>query len=170
MTVSDLMKYFDSSTFSRMNDSPKVVWKPKSLSIQITNLKGFYTILSTLFATLDREEEAAAMDAGENYLPMPSFGDSKSDPKHDVRRFYSVWMGFSTAKSFSWRDQWKYTEAPDRRVKRAMEKDNKRYRDTGRREYNDTVKVYFTLRNTLTNHSPWLCLYGNEIHVTLKRR
>lgn len=50
-------------------------------------------------------------------------------------------MGFSTAKSFSWRDQWKYSDAPDRRVKRAMEKENKRARDAGRREFNDTVRV-----------------------------
>lgn len=97
--------------------------------------------MRTLFATLDREEEAAAMEAGENYSPLPSFGDSKSNTTHDVRQFYATWMGFSSAKSFSWRDQWKYTEAPDRRVKRAMEKENKKIRDAGRREFNDTVKV-----------------------------
>jgi len=50
-------------------------------------------------------------------------------------------MGFSTVKSFSWLDRWNYSDAPDRRVKRAMEKENKRYRDAGRREFNDTVKV-----------------------------
>ena len=48
-------------------------------------------------------------------------------------------------KSFSWRDQWRYSEAPDRRVKRAMEKDNKRHRDAGKREFNDTVKVILSL-------------------------
>jgi DnaJ family protein A protein 5 len=50
-------------------------------------------------------------------------------------------MGFATVKSFSWKDQWRYSEAPDRRVKRAMEKDNKRHRDAARREFNDTVRV-----------------------------
>jgi DnaJ homolog subfamily A member 5 len=94
-----------------------------------------------LFATLDQEEEAAARESGEEYSHMPSFGDSKSDPNHDVRQFYSAWAFFSTTKSFSWRDQWKYSDAPDRRIKRAMEKDNKRHRDTGRREFNDTVRV-----------------------------
>jgi DnaJ homolog subfamily A member 5 len=104
-------------------------------------LQGFYTVFRTLFATLDREEESAARESGEDYSPYPSFGDSKSGPKTEVRRFYSAWLGFSTVKSFSWRDQWRYTEAPDRRVKRAMEKDNKRLRDAGRREFSDTVKV-----------------------------
>jgi len=97
--------------------------------------------MRTLFATLDREEEAAASEVAENHTPLPSFGDSKSDPKYDVRQFYSAWIGFSTVKSFSWLDRWNYSDAPERRVKRAMEKENKRYRDTGRREYNDTVKV-----------------------------
>jgi len=100
---------------------------------------------------LDGEEEAAAREANEDYIPMPSFGDSRSDPK-DVRSFYSAWLGFSTVKSFSWRDQWKYSDAPDRRIKRAMEKDNKKHRDTGRREFNDTVKVRskFAPRSILT--------------------
>jgi len=123
-TVADLMNYFDSSIFSRMNDSQK----------------GFYTTMRTLFATLDREEEAAAREANENHTPLPSFGDSRSDPKEEVRRFYNVWLGFSTAKSFSWRDQYRYTDAPDRRIKRAMEKENKKLRDAARREFNDTVK------------------------------
>jgi DnaJ homolog subfamily A member 5 len=97
--------------------------------------------MRTLFATLDREEEAAARESGEEHLHMPSFGDSKSDPKHEVRQFYSAWISFSTMKSFSWKDQWKYSDAPDRRIKRAMEKDNKKHRDAARREFNDTVKV-----------------------------
>jgi DnaJ homolog subfamily A member 5 len=138
-TVSDLLKYFDSSTFVRMNDSPKV---QHFLFYSFLTLKGFYAVMRTLFATLDREEEAAAREAGEDYASMPSFGDSKSDSKYEVRHFYSAWIGFATIKSFSWRDQWRYSEAPDRRVKRAMEKENKRLRDAGRREFNDTVKVH----------------------------
>ena len=94
-----------------------------------------------LFAKLDREEEAAARESGSEHSPLPSFGDTSCDSTTEVRLFYSAWMGFSTIKSFSWRDQWRYNEAPDRRVKRAMEKENKRLRDAGRREFNDTVKV-----------------------------
>jgi DnaJ family protein A protein 5 len=167
-TVADLMKYFDSSTFARMNDSPKVSY---ILCSPLLNVQGFYTIIRTLFATLDREEDAAAREAGENYSPMPSFGDSKSDPKDHVRHFYAAWMGFSTVKSFSWRDQWKYSDAPDRRVKRAMEKDNKRHRDAGRREFNDTVKVTTNiLASLLTFCSLWSCLSENVTHATSKRR
>jgi len=137
-TVAELMRYFDASTFARMNDSPKV---HPSISNHSKTSQGFYAIVRSLFATLDKEEQMAARDAGEGYSEMPSFGDSKSDPKEVVRRFYTAWMGFATMKSFSWKDHWKYSDAPDRRVKRAMEKENKRLREAGRREFNDTVKV-----------------------------
>ena len=66
-----------------------------------------------------------------------------ANPAKTIPHIRPLGMGFSTVKSFSWRDQWRYSEAPDRRVKRAMEKDNKRHRDAGRREFNDTVKVPF---------------------------
>jgi DnaJ homolog subfamily A member 5 len=99
-------------------------------------------MMRIVFSSLDREEEAAAREHGEEYASLPLFGDMKSDPTSEVRAFYSAWMGFSTRKSFSWKDQYRYSEAPDRRVKRAMEKENKRLRDAGRREFNDTVKVH----------------------------
>jgi DnaJ homolog subfamily A member 5 len=148
-TVADLMKFFDPAVFSKMNDSPKVT--PPRLTL--LTVQGFYTMMRTLFATLDREEEAAAVEAAENYTPLPSFGDSKSDPKHVVREFYAAWVGFSSVKSFSWLDRWRYGDAPDRRVKRAMEKENKRYRDAGRREFNDTVKVRQLYQQTLMSQS-----------------
>jgi DnaJ homolog subfamily A member 5 len=139
------MKYFDSSTFSHMNDGPKVT----RLSVSHVNSQGFFTIMRTLFATLDREEEAAAAEAGNDYSPLPDFGNSKSVSFSEVRRFYSTWISFSTLKSFSWKDQWKYSDAPDRRIKRAMEKENKKLRDTARREFNDTVKVVLRLQDSL---------------------
>ena len=131
--------------------------------------QGFFTIIRTLFTTLDREEEAAAREAGEDYTPLPSFGDSRSDPKSDVRQFYSRWMGFATMKSFSWKDQWKYSDAPDRRVKRAMEKENKRLRDAGRREFNDTVKVKSTTSTGVLMSSHWSCLFVKGIRVMSKK-
>ena len=98
-----------------------------------------------LFSTLGEEEENATRELAVDYFPLPSFGNSKSDSNTEVRLFYSAWMSFSTAKTFSWKDQWRSTDAPDRRVKRAMEKENKRHRDAARREFNDSVKVFISL-------------------------
>lgn len=40
-------------------------------------------------------------------------------------------------------DKWKLSDAPSRFVRRQMEKENKKARDTGRKEYNDTVRVSY---------------------------
>lgn len=78
-------------------------------------------------------------------MHYPSFGcsttayDDNSDS--DVKQFYNAWLTFSTQKSFSWCDKFRLSEAPDRRVRRAMEKENKKFRDAARKEFNDTVLV-----------------------------
>lgn len=118
---------------------------------------GFYGTFRRIFERLADEERGAAPYPGEAlsaFEPMPGFGYSHTPyvhprgkanedvPLHQVpvRDFYAVWAGFATRKGFGWRDKYRLHDAPDRRVKRAMEKENKRNRDTARREYNDTVR------------------------------
>jgi hypothetical protein len=60
-----------------------------------------------------------------------------------VRDFYGAWSNFTSTKSFIWMDKWKLSDAPSRFVRRQMEKENKKARDTGRKEYNDTVRVSY---------------------------
>lgn len=71
-----------------------------------------------------------------------SFGDSRSvySNRSPLGMFYTAFIGFSTAKSFSYLDKWRLPDAPNRQVRRAMEKDNKKARDGGRRLFNDTVR------------------------------
>ncbi|KAJ7219960.1 hypothetical protein GGX14DRAFT_584783 [Mycena pura] len=100
----------------------------------------FFTIYRNLFSRL-QAEEALISDA-----PYPSFGDSTwtwasaTRASDGARAFYAAWTNFATAKEFAWMDQWKLSEAPDRRVRRLMEKDNKKAREDARKEYNDTVR------------------------------
>lgn len=89
-------------------------------------------------------------------MSLPSFGNSKT-PFADntkngrqqqpfgayARDFYSAWSNFSTRKSFQWLDKWRLSDAPNRFVRRAMEKENKKARDVGKKEYNDTVRVSY---------------------------
>ncbi|KAG5219541.1 DnaJ subfamily member [Salix suchowensis] len=82
-----------------------------------------------------------------DHVEFPSFGYStwpwaaeKNDSPEAVRHFYNGWINFATSKDFAWMDQWNLSEAPDRRIRRAMEKDNKKARDNARREYNDTIR------------------------------
>jgi DnaJ family protein A protein 5 len=116
-----LMSRFNSSV--PMDDSPR----------------GFFAILNEFFDQLAAEETAACNWAGVAATEYPPFGQAKDDYNTVAKRFYNVWSGFSTKKSFSWKDKYRLQEAPDRRIRRLMEKENKKFRDEGIREFNDAV-------------------------------
>ncbi|KAF9024928.1 DnaJ-domain-containing protein [Hymenopellis radicata] len=126
LTVRHLARYFDATIWSGFGDDDK----------------GFYTIYRNLFSRL-QAEEAMIADA-----ELPSFGLSswtwtpaqKGQESTAARTFYNAWMNFSTNKDFVWSETWNLSEAPDRRVRRLMEKDNKKARDDARREYNETIR------------------------------
>ena len=101
---------------------------------------GFYTVLRRTFDTLAREEGLACEWEGLDPITYPTFG--YADDAHDdvVRPFYAAYSRFTTRKSFSWEDVHRYSEAPDRRIRRMMEKENKRLRVEGVREFNDAVR------------------------------
>lgn len=101
--------------------------------------RGFFGILNEFFDQLAGEENAACDWAGIASTEYPPFGRAKDDYNAVAKRFYTAWSGFSTKKTFSWRDKYRLQEAPDRRVRRLMEKENKKFRDEGIREFNDAV-------------------------------
>ncbi|KNE55513.1 hypothetical protein AMAG_01401 [Allomyces macrogynus ATCC 38327] len=130
LSTDTLMRYFSSGIHSGFNDRSD----------------GFYAIYRNLFAQLFQEELAARDYAARDEVVAlhpdwyrVTFGDAQAD-KATVDLFYGHWDGFATVKSFSWRDKWDLRNAPDRRIRRLMEKENKKLRDTERREYVDTVK------------------------------
>lgn len=103
---------------------------------------GFFGALRDTFETLAKEETIACEWEGLEPIDYPSFGYSSSRYEDVVRPFYTIWNGFSTKKTFSWKDIYRLTDAPDRRVRRLMEKENKRLRDDGVREFNETVRSF----------------------------
>ncbi|KAI0249867.1 DnaJ domain-containing protein [Lactifluus subvellereus] len=104
---------------------------------------GFFTVYRNLFDRLASEERHY------NDVEFPSFGystwdwmaSSKERPSEAARLFYNFWLNFATDKEFAWCDQWNVSEAPDRQIRRMMEKDNKKARDAARKEYNEIVKT-----------------------------
>lgn len=117
---------------------------------------GFYGTYRRLFERLSQEEVKASPYPNDppssplDVSDFPTFGYSYSiyskkkgeeGSGEEIKDFYSFWLNFSTRKSFGWKDQYKINEAPDRRVRRLMEKENKTARENGRREYNDTVRT-----------------------------
>lgn len=103
---------------------------------------GFFGFLRQTFARLAQEEEEAAIrqDSEAGMPTYPDFGSKADTYENVVKYFYAAWAGFATRKSFSWRDKYKLSEAPDRRYKRMMEKENRKFRDEGIRDFNDAVR------------------------------
>lgn len=144
ISADEIYRFFNPSLFERMDDS----------------ISGFYVVAGRLFERLAREEiqhgkyqrldeymkfrdddnNVNVLDPG--LLKYPLFGNSKSLYVDQVRVFYNVWSGFSTVKSFAWCDEYRYSSAPDRRTRRLMERENKRFRDAARKEYNEVVKKF----------------------------
>ena len=102
---------------------------------------GFYTKLRGTFETLAKEEEEACGWERLHSVDYPSFGQANDSYEDVVRPFYAMWGGFATKKTFSWEEIYCCTEAPDRRVRRLMEKENKRLREEGIREFNEAVRA-----------------------------
>lgn len=144
ISIDELLWYFNPTLYTAMDDT----------------LVGFYTVVGRLFERLAAEEvthgksqqldgysryrddanDVSALDS--SLLLYPRFGNSHSDYESVTREFYSRWGTFLSVKSFSWLDQYRYSDAPDRQIKRLMVKENKKARDTGRKEYNETVRKF----------------------------
>ncbi|KAI2627490.1 DnaJ-domain-containing protein [Hypoxylon sp. NC1633] len=100
---------------------------------------GLFTVLQGTFDRIARGEDAAAEWDGLTPTQYPPFGSSKNDDRV-AKPFYSRWSTFSTRLSFAWKDRWRLSDAPDRKVRRLMEKENKKFRDDAIREFNDAVR------------------------------
>ncbi|KAF8461081.1 hypothetical protein BDZ91DRAFT_387175 [Kalaharituber pfeilii] len=103
---------------------------------------GFYAMLDSAFARLAREEAQACEEQGLEELYYPSFGGLKSGYEDHVKGFYAHWTKFKTYKDFAWCDLYRLSGAPERRIRRAMEKENQRLRDDAKRDFEDNVRQF----------------------------
>lgn len=103
---------------------------------------GFFATVRGFFDTLAREEELVCEWEDLEPVSYPSFGGAADDYETKVRPFYAAWTGFATSKTYSWEDLYRYSEAPDRRIRRMMEKENKRFRDEAIHDFNNLVRSF----------------------------
>ena len=101
---------------------------------------GFFGGLRSIFAKLAMEEVVASERQGLDPVDYPPFGHAADEYENIVRIFYASWSSFTTRKAFFWRELYRLSDAPDRRVRRMMEKENKRVREEAIQEYNDCVR------------------------------
>lgn len=101
---------------------------------------GFFGILQETFDSLAQQEIAACEWHDQPIVEYPTFGSAHDDYDTVAKQFYGAWSNFATRKSFVWEDKWRLSDAPDRRVRRLMEKENKQIREEAKREFNDAVR------------------------------
>lgn len=118
----NLMKYFSASVYCGFGD----------------DAQGFYAVYANVFEIITKED--AEFADGQD-LELPEFGTSTSDYEEVVQPFYAHWQSYSTLKSYVWLEKYDLREAPNRRVQRLMEKDNKKIRDAVKKERNEEVRA-----------------------------
>lgn len=118
----NLMKYFSASVYCGFGDDEQ----------------GFYAVYANVFKIIT-EEDGEFADGQD--LDVPEFGTSTSDYEEVVQPFYAYWQSYSTLKSYVWLEKYDIREAPNRRVQRLMEKDNKKIRDAVKKERNEEIRA-----------------------------
>ncbi|KAJ1569255.1 hypothetical protein HK405_007691 [Cladochytrium tenue] len=115
--------------------------------------RGFFAVFGELFVRLEEEERRSLAADGENLATAldsdelaaratsrTRFGMAADLYAPLAQQLYAKFLGFATVRSFRWLDRYRLSDAPDRAVRRAMERENLALRDTARREFNDAVR------------------------------
>mmetsp|Transcript_50992 Transcript_50992/g.165082 ORF Transcript_50992/g.165082 Transcript_50992/m.165082 type:complete len:729 (+) Transcript_50992:208-2394(+) len=100
--------------------------------------EGFFAIYDALFSNIE-QDEADEQNAQKKHEPLPAFGTSESSWS-DVSAFYKSWMTFSSRKAFTHENEWNLKEATNRKLRRAMEQQNKKLRQAVRKDYIEEVR------------------------------
>ncbi|KAI8809302.1 DnaJ domain-containing protein [Cladochytrium replicatum] len=132
LRTDQLMKYFSTSCFRGIveNDTSSFFGVYSAI---------FERILSEELDAMTNDNEAGAAELPDiSFIPINSWSTEVSD--NAIRQFYSFFGGFASIKSFRWYDEYRLSDAPDRRVRRLLEKHNLKARETAKREFSETVR------------------------------
>eukprot|EP00055_Hartaetosiga_balthica_P008226 m.29874 g.29874 ORF g.29874 m.29874 type:complete len:569 (+) comp6187_c0_seq3:39-1745(+) len=99
---------------------------------------GFYVVYGQVFQDIIENEQLVVKYQSDK--DIPKFGNSESNIHEEVKPFYMHWEHFTTRRQFHSCDKWDLRDGPDRRIRRLMEKDNKKLRQAAKKEYVSNVK------------------------------
>ncbi|XP_049549352.1 dnaJ homolog subfamily C member 21 [Anopheles darlingi] len=119
----DVYQFFTTSCYKGYGDDPG----------------GFYAVYADVFHKL-ATEEVEFLETEEEFESIPKFGDSQSDYETVVRLFYGYWEGYCTKKSYAWLNPHNVAEIRDRRILKAIEKENKKVQQKARKERNEEIR------------------------------
>lgn len=88
-----------------------------------------------MFNEINQKEQ----EMGESPQDWPAFGNG-STSWEDVANFYRHWSNYITSLSFNWSEKYHVTAQINRRVRRLMDKENKKGRDVAKKEFIDSVR------------------------------
>ncbi|PIK43045.1 hypothetical protein BSL78_20099 [Apostichopus japonicus] len=119
----NIMPYFSSSAYSGFDDSDQ----------------GFYSVYTDVFSKIAEEDKRYKEEDDSDY-EVPTFGNSTSDYEEVVQPFYNYWLSYFTSRSFVWVEQYDTRQAANGKMSKLMEKENKKIRDAGKKEWNEQVR------------------------------
>jgi DnaJ family protein A protein 5 len=104
---------------------------------------GFFKVYRMVFASVFENENQTGnhdeFDIEGNGARLPEdFGSSKAEWE-EVATFYQSWESFTSTLNFAWADAYDVKEAPSRRVRRAMEEENRKARRSAKRSHNEDI-------------------------------
>jgi len=132
-----VLPFFHSSCYNGYNEDPD----------------GYFAVYSNVFLKIYEGEERGYNDQQDesfyskrknnsnverNFWDYVSFGNEKTEWK-DVCYFYATWENFSSCLNYAWVDVYDTRLAENRRVRRAMEDENKKARRKAKKNRNEEI-------------------------------
>lgn len=119
------------------------LWPFFSSSCYGPGTPGFYAVYEGAFKMIWDDDLKWGSSAARKKSP-PSFGDESTPFMPDVKQFYTFWSQFQTTKQFAMGDRWDVSSAPNRQIKRKMEKENQKGRDKLKAEFHSQIQSLVT--------------------------
>mmetsp|Transcript_13722 Transcript_13722/g.20908 ORF Transcript_13722/g.20908 Transcript_13722/m.20908 type:complete len:417 (-) Transcript_13722:5-1255(-) len=113
---------------------------------------GFFSVYQNVFSKIyEGEMDGWTSEGNIDNMPfsdIPTDFGSKTTEWNQVGDFYTAWESFTSCLAFAWADKYDTKDADHRRMRRAMEDENRKARRNAKRKYNDDVAalVHFIKR------------------------
>jgi DnaJ homolog subfamily A member 5 len=106
--------------------------------------KGFFAVYSKVFSQIyDQEQEGWLFEGNIDSMPtanlLPKDYGNGNTPWSEVSYFYKAWESFTSCRTFAWADKYNTKDADDRRMRRAMEDENRKSRRNAKRQFQDDI-------------------------------
>lgn len=97
---------------------------------------GFFRVFSSVFEEIVQCERRQT----EVSIELPTDFGNNDTPWKNIQQFYHTWESFVSQLNFAWEDKYNVNEdAPNRRIRRLMEEDNKKARRIAKKAYNQDI-------------------------------